>query len=169
MDEHGEAWFFYPSSSSNECDRYVVYNYVENTWYTGNLERSAGCDSGPFEYPLMADPNDYLIYEQEVGFSYIGSDLPFAETGPIALADGEQVMSVTKLIPDEKTNGDVVAIFKTRFSPNGTERSYGPYSMSDPVSMRFTGRQIRMRLEGTRATDWRSGINRIGYAVGGKR
>ena len=169
MDEHGEAWFFYPSSGSNECNRYVVYNYVENTWYTGNLSRSAGCDSGPFEYPMMADPEDYLIYEHEVGFAYTGSDLPFAETGPIALGDGEQVMSVTKLIPDEKTNGDVLATFKTRFTPNGTERTYGPFTMADPVSMRFTGRQVRMRIEGTRATDWRSGINRLGYAVGGKR
>ena len=58
-------------------------------------------------------------------------------------------MSVTEMIPDEKTQGNVNATFKTRFYPNDTERSYGPFTMSNPTSMRFTGRQVRLRVEGT--------------------
>jgi len=73
------------------------------------------------------------------------------------------------MLPDERTQGDVTATFKTRFYPNGTERSYGPFSMSNPVSMRFTGRQIRMRISGARLADWRVGINRIDVVQGGKR
>ena len=76
---------------------------------------------------------------------------------------------MTELIPDEKTQGDVNAVFKSRFYPNGTERSYGPYSLSNPTSVRFTGRQIRMRVEGQRLSDWRVGINRVDVATGGRR
>ena len=165
---YGEIFWFYPSSGSTENDRYVVYNYVEGTWYTGDLARTSGVDHGAFPLPIWADADDKKIYEHEVGFDY-GSLTPFAETGPIIIGTGEAVASVTQMLPDERTQGDVTATFKTRFYSNGTERSYGPFSMSNPVSMRFTGRQIRMRISGARLADWRVGINRIDVVQGGKR
>ena len=78
-------------------------------------------------------------------------------------------MNVTDLIPDERTQGDVTVTFKTRFYPNDTERSYGPYNMANPTSVRFTGRQVRVRIEGANLTDWRAGINRLEVKQGGKR
>lgn len=165
---YGEIWWFYPSGASTENDRYVVLNYNENTWYIGELARTAGADRGAFKNPTMADPTSKKIYEHEVGLAYDGMT-PFAETGPIRLGVGDQVMSVTEMIPDEQTQGDVTATFKTRFHPNDTERSYGPFSMSNPTSIRFTGRQIRMRVEGERLADWRVGINRIDVTAGGRR
>ena len=164
----GEVWWFYASGSSIENDRYVVFNYIENTWHVGELSRTAGCDRGAFPLPQFANPTDYKIYEHEVGFNY-DSLVPFAETGPIKIGSGEQVMRVTEMIPDEKTQGDVSATFKTRFYPNGTERTYGPYDMSNPTSIRFTGRQIRLRVEGDQLTDWRVGSNRIEVMPGGRR
>jgi hypothetical protein len=35
-----EIWWFYPSSSSTENDRYVVYNYEQQIWYYGTLART---------------------------------------------------------------------------------------------------------------------------------
>lgn len=165
---YGEIWWFYPSSQSTENDRYVAYNYIENTWYIGNLARTAGVDRGVFRQPMWADADNYKIYEHEIGLEY-GGLTPYAETGPIMLGTGNQVVSVVEMLPDEKTQGDVQAVFKTRFQPNGTERSYGPYSMSNPTSMRFTGRQVRMRVEGARLADWRVGINRLDAIAGGRR
>ena len=78
-------------------------------------------------------------------------------------------MHVTKLIPDELTQGDVTATFKTRFHPNDTERTYGAYTMSNPTSIRFTGRQVKMRIDGTRLTSWRLGTMRLDVSPGGKR
>ena len=164
----GEVTWFYPSSSSTENDRYATYNYTENTWMIGDLARTAGADRSAFRQPIMADPDDYKIYEHEIGFDY-GTLTPFAETGPFRIGTGDQVMSVTELLPDEKSQGDVNATFKTRFYPNGVERSYGPYSMSNPTSVRFTGRQVRMRIEGVRLADWRVGINRVEAVGGGRR
>jgi hypothetical protein len=165
---YSEVWWFYPSGGSTENDRYVVWNYAENTWSTGNLARTAAVDHGAFRHPLWADPADNHIYEHEIGFDY-GSLTPFAESGPIMLASGDEVASVVEMIPDEKTQGDVQAVFKTRFYPNGTERSYGPYSMSNPTSLRFTGRQLRIRVEGERLANWRIGVNRLDIIPGGRR
>lgn len=164
----GEIWWFYPSGGSTENDRYVVLNYVEGTWYIGELDRTAGSDRGAFRQPIWAKASDKKIYEHEIGLEY--DDLtPFAESGPFRIAAGDTVMSAVEMLPDEKTQGDVNATFKTRFYPNGTEREYGPFNMSNPTSLRFTGRQIRLRVEGQRYTDWRVGINRLDVIEGGRR
>ena len=76
---------------------------------------------------------------------------------------------VTSLIPDEKAQGEVNLTFKTRFYPNGTETSHGPFATSNPTSVRFTGRQIRMRVEGAALSDFRVGNMRVDIQAGGRR
>ena len=162
-----EIWWFYPSADSLECDRYVAYDFVENIWITGEMDRTAGVDRGVFRYPMFI-ASDGTLYEHEIGYNY-GSSTPYAETGPISIGVGDNLMNVVELIPDEKTQGDVSATFKTRFYPNGAESEYGPFSMSNPTSVRFQGRQVRMRVEGSVATDWRVGIMRLDARQGGRR
>ena len=162
-----EIWWFYPSGASTECDRYVAYDYSQNVWITGDLGRTAGVDRGVFSKPMWIAA-DGVLYEHEVGFAYSGAS-PFCESGPIALGAGDQVMSVRQLIPDERTLGDVAATFKTRFYPTSEEREYGPFSMANPTSVRFTGRQVRMRVDGNNAADWRVGIMRLDAVAGGLR
>ena len=164
----GEIFWFYPSGDSTENNRYAAYNYIENTWYTGNLPRTAGVDRGAFRQPIWASADNYKIYEHEIGFDY-DNLTPFAESGPIMIGSGETVASVIEMIPDEKTKGDVNVTFKTRFYPNGIERDYGPFDMSLPTSMRFTGRQIRLRIDGVALGDWRVGVNRLDVVAGGRR
>jgi len=162
-----EIWWFYPSADSLECDRYVAYDFVENIWITGEMDRTAGVDRGVFRYPMFI-ASDGTLYEHEIGYNY-GASTPYAETGPISIGAGDNLMNVVELIPDEKTQGDVSATFKTRFYPNGAESEYGPFSMSNPTSVRFQGRQVRMRVEGSVATDWRVGIMRLDARQGGRR
>jgi hypothetical protein len=59
------------------------------------------------------------------GLNYDGAE-HFVESGPISIGNGDNVLKATMLIPDEKTQGDVTATFKTRFYPNDAERSHGP-------------------------------------------
>ena len=33
--EFGEVFWFYPSASATENDKYVVYNYEQKIWYVG--------------------------------------------------------------------------------------------------------------------------------------
>ena len=163
----GEVWWFYPSGSSTEIDRYVVYDYQENIWFIGELERTTGVDSGVFTSPVWFDTSG-TAYNHEVGSNYDGT-YPWIESGPINIGQGDDVMHVTQLIPDELAQGNVTATIKSRFYPNGEEREYGPYSMSNPTSLRVTGRQIRIRFNGQNNGDWRIGKMRINVQSGGKR
>ena len=166
--EYGEIWWFYPSQGSTECDTYVSYDYLEKHWEIGSLDRTTGADQGVFDEPLWVDATG-VIYEHELHGVSHGSLTPFAETGPISLGNGDSVMRVNELIPDEETQGDVNFTFKTRFYPNDTERSYGPYTASNPTSVRFTGRQMRMRVEATSNSDLRIGTIRVKAEAGGRR
>ncbi len=109
MAQHGEIWWFYPSGGSNECDRYVALDYKEGHWTFGQIDRTCGVPRGVFKYPLWADSLGNL-WEQEVGLNYDGAAI-FAESGPISLGAGDQVMAATSMIPDEATQGDVTATF----------------------------------------------------------
>lgn len=163
----GEIWWFYPSNAATECDRYVVWNYRENHWTVGALGRTIGSDIGVFDNPIAIDASGF-VYDHEIGWLY-DSAVPFAETGPIELGNGDQVMVVRSMVPDERTQGDVSAKFKLRFYPNATETTFGPYAMSAPTDLRFTGRQVRMRVEAVRNADWRVGTMRLEAVAGGGR
>jgi len=162
-----EVWWFYPSEDSVENNRYVTYDYKDNIWTFGELSRTAAIDTGILRFPVWTTADGYL-YFHEYGFNHGGASV-FVESGPISIGAGDQVMKVTKLIPDELTQGQVTATFKTRFYPNDTERSYGPYTMDNPTSVRFTGRQIRARFDSAVNNDWRVGSMRIDATGGGGR
>lgn len=163
--EFNEVWWFYPSSESTECDRYVAFNYVENHWSIGALDRTSGFDRGVFNNPVWFAPNG-KAYDHENGTNLNG-DTAYAQSGPFEI--GETVMMATMLIPDEKTQGQVQATFKARYYPNGPETSHGPYNMAAPTDVRFTGRQVAMRVTGQSNTAWRWGVPRLDVRSGGRR
>ena len=166
--QYNEVWWFYPSAASNENDSYVVWDYVENHWTIGTLARTAGTDRSVFRNPIMIG-TDGLIYDHEVGVNYSGA-LPYAESGPVQIGNGDNIMYVNELIPDERNQGGVTATFKTRYYPNDDETSYGPYSLTNPTSVRFNGRQVKMRVTTTSPpTDWRVGTQRLNAIAGGRR
>tara|TARA_Y100000385_G_scaffold187269_1_gene193577 strand:- start:8831 stop:10309 length:1479 start_codon:yes stop_codon:yes gene_type:complete len=165
--QHGEIWWFYPSGTSTENDRYVALDYKEGHWTTGELDRTAGVDQGVFKNPIWADASGNL-YNQETGYTH-GTTKPYAESGSISLGNGDSIMKVTQLIPDEKTQGQVEVTFKTRFHPNDTETSHGAFTLGNPTDVRFQGRQVRIKVQGTGNDNWRSGVMRIEANAGGRR
>ena len=165
--EYGEVWWFYPSASSVEIDSYVLYNYREGHWNIGILGRTAGTGRGAFDHPMLVSADGY-IYEHDVGFEY-DSELLFCESGPVQIGNGDNLMAVNQLIPDELNQGEVTATFKTKFYPNGVESSFGPYSMSNPTSVRFTARQVKMRVDSNGNNNWRVGTMRLNTNQGGRR
>jgi hypothetical protein len=165
--QFGEIWWYYPSSQSTENDSYVTYNYRENHWNIGTLARTAGVDSGVFTYPLMVSTDGY-IYEHEVGFAYDSASV-YAESGPVQLGNGDNIMSVRQVVPDEQTLGEAVVSFKTRNYPTGTQSTFGPYTAANPTSVRFSGRQVNMRVTGNTLADWRIGVMRLEAVPSGKR
>ena len=165
--QFGEVWWLYAGEASTEVNKYVTYNYRENHWAVGSLERTTGIGRGAFDKPLMVSV-DGVVYEHEAGLNHSGAQV-FAESGPIQIGTGDNIMVVKGVVPDEETQGDVRAVFKTKFYPNAEERSYGPYTMANPTSTRFTARQVKMRIEEVEQSDWRVGTMRLDATQGGRR
>jgi hypothetical protein len=161
---YSEAWWFYPSEASTENDRAVVYNYKEGHWTLHQISRLSMCDHGVFTYP-MACSSDGYVYDHETGVSW-GSD-PYAESGPAEIGEGDRIMRVRRAIFDERTAGDVELTLYGRNWPNGTETTYGPYTSANPVSVRLSGRQVRMRVDFQ--GDGQFGAPRFDVAEGSKR
>lgn len=166
--EFGEVWWFYPSATSLECDRYVVWNYRENHWSAGALARTAGVDAGAAPHPVMIAPTGE-VYEHEIGQNR-GDEVPFLESGPFQIGSGERVASVQSLIPDEKTRGDVSATLYTAMRPTDTETAHAITSLdAGRYDVRLMARHFRLRLEEARQTDWRVGTLSLGIRQAGRR
>lgn len=168
--DQGEVWWFYPSSASDECDRYVAWAYREsarqqrNVWTIGTLSRLGGSGRGVYPTPLMVDAGGYL-YEHETGVSYGGAE-PYIETGPIELGQGDLQAEVQRLIPDELADGDVTATFYGRLWPDGPETVLGPLIVTSPTDLLFQAREIRVRFTGAAGVSWRIGAMRLDLAPG---
>lgn len=161
-----EVWWFYPSNGADECNKYVAYDYRENHWLIGDLTRSTGVDSGPFQEPWWVVNS--AAYRHEAGYGHESAAV-FLESGPIDFADGDTVARVTEVIPEEDTQGEVSLKFKTKFYPNDTETTHGPYNPANPMSVRFTGRQVKLRIDGGEGNNWRFGDLRMRASGGGRR
>jgi len=163
-----EIIWFYPSGSSTECDRYVLYNYGMDTWAIGTMPRTAGESKGVFPYPIYISP-DGKLWAHETGRDF-GGDVPFIESGPVEMGDASRVYSIVGIIPDEKVAGQVQARFRTRFWPTGPVTEHGPYALTrQPTSVRFSGREISVRVESAGAHDWRLGRFRFDHVLRGGR
>lgn len=170
-----EVWWTYPSKgrASYENDKYVAYNFAEGFWMMGDLDRSAGIDRGVYEYPVMLDPSGFM-YEHEFGADRTGMSV-FAETGPIEIGEGENLMRVQRIIPDDRVLPDdqtLGAIEMTLFGAaqaTGVERSVGPFTPSEVQPCRITARQVRLRVDELLATNWRVGIPKLGVIPVGRR
>ena len=105
-EEFSEVWFFYPSLTDDEREitRYVIYNYEENSWSIGSLERYAWLAAGVLNKPLAAgeDTSVKYIYEHEKGFNNdTGSmDGVFVESADIDIADGDNFVFLKRILPD---------------------------------------------------------------------
>ena len=83
----------------------------------------------------------------------------------VLIGPAEIALTLILLGPSE----DVNVTFKTRFYPNASETTHGPFTPTNPTSVRFSGRQIRMRVEGQQPTVWRVGNMRVDTIAGGRR
>ena len=183
--DKSEVGWFYCSSSSEEIDRYVIYNYLEKIWFYGQLTRTAWLDSGIVNYP-RAVSGGYL-YQQEIGFDDDGSPMTnvFIESSDMDIGDGEQFSFIKRIIPDYKfiqddNNCNVNIVLKTRNFPGDTLTTNSTSSISADTQQAFVrsrSRQIALRFEsdddatdnGNLGIGWRLGATRIDIKPDGRR
>ena len=154
---------FYPKNDT-EVSAYVSYNYEEGHWALGSLARSGANPAGIFTRPLCFDTSGY-VYEQEIGGVYKDEGdtaiVPFAQSGPIELGDGDRLVSATKYIPDITSTGDGTLTFSYQMYPTSTASTTSSITLSEPTSIRFQGRQFTMKVESATANSWNLGVPRI--------
>ena len=186
-----EVWWFYPSASSANVDRYVVYNYQQKVWYYGTLDRGAWIDRGVNSNPVASGLDGYL-YTHEAGTDD-GSTNPaspinaFIESSQFDIGEGNNFAFVTRIIPDvafENTSNDAPTAdmtLKARNFPGGdftqTENSPVTRTSTVPVQqfttqsyVRLRGRSMTLRVASdTAGTGWRLGTPRIDIRPDGRR
>lgn len=170
---YGEVWWFYPAGNATEPSDYVIWNYRENHWTIGQLARTAWTDLGAFQYPLAVGTDNH-IYRHDDGRLADGvSKAPstYMRSGAIDIDDGEQIIHVRKILPDEKASGAVSVTAFVRQTPNGTETEKGPYVVRADgyTDARFSGRQVALQVNAVDDSDWRIGKFRLEGTVGGRR
>ena len=176
-----EVFWFYPSADSTEIDRYVKFNFTENTWDLGTLSRTAWVDYGIHNNPRASGiaSGTNFVYVHETGDDNDGLPMTsFIESADFDIGDGEQFMFVSRLIPDiDITSSDADAsvnyILKTRNYPGDsltTNSTNAVKSSTEQAFLRSRSRQIALRIESS-TTDitWTMGDLRLDIRPDGRR
>ena len=109
--DFSEVYWFYPVGTGNtECTNYVSYNYMEDSWSIGTLTRAAWIPANTRTNPIAADAitssNNNYLYSHEVGHDADGLAMnAYIESGGIQMGDGEDFMSISRMIPDFEFRG----------------------------------------------------------------
>jgi len=105
--EFNEVVWFYMSGNSGvtDIDSYVIYNYQDQIWYYGSLERTAWIDATIADHPTGL--NDGWMYSHEkgnddgqpLGAAPVGISA-YIQSADIDIGDGDQFMLTRRIIPD---------------------------------------------------------------------
>jgi len=191
--EFNEVIWFYCSANSSQIDRYVIYNYQENVWYIGTMNRSTWVDQGVFNVPQATEyynnsteattqtlngvsPGRSFIYEHETGTTKNGAIMEsYLTSGDVDIADGDQFMFIRGYIPDFKNlQGTVKMNLLSREFPADTQTESGVIDITSStrdVNTRARGRQIAVKILSDSSVDdnWRFGTLRVDARPDGKR
>lgn len=124
---YNEVWWSYCSANSTVVDRYVVYNYLENTWHYGDWLNSNGANQGRtvwLDSALRTAPmacaygvaggasNATLVYHETGVDDGAGtSTLPiysYAQSSDFDIGDGHNYGFVWRMIPDLTFDGSII-------------------------------------------------------------
>lgn len=146
--EYSEVWWLYQSLSSTttEVDSYVTWNYEQNTWHTGRLDRTAGEDRGVLSSVVMCS-SDGEIYNHEQAQTIVGDDEVFITSGSLEI--GEKHLAVRYIYPDTENGAGTTYTLNGRQLPNAQSYDYGPYpyQAERPIPTRAIGKLLKLRVD----------------------
>ena len=189
--QFNEVGWFYCSSGVTTIDRYVVFNYAENSWTIGQLSRSAWMDEGIFDAPVATytTANVGYLYDHETGNDADGSpmDNVYIQSSDFDMQpDGDYYTFIRKIIPDVKFTGNggsdqtINFVLKSRDFPGDsltTDTTQNVTSTTQRLDTRVRARQLTFRVESdddntqdTRlGVGWRLGDTRMDVKPDGRR
>ena len=191
-----EVWWFYCSSDSLVSDRYVVYNYLENVWYYGNMGRTAWLDSGLLSLPVAATYNHELVqHEDGVDANDLGTPTALAayiSSSEFDIGDGNNFAYVWRMLPDLTFENSVststgtaptvaMTLYPLQNSGSGTGTAAGAsvvkgstYNITEEytgiIYTRVRGRQMIFKIASDQiGTTWQLGSPRLDLRPDGRR
>ena len=196
-DAFSEVWWYYCSANSDTIDKYVVYNYLENNWYYGNLARTAWVDTPLRNVPVAAGYGGQILYH-ETGNDDGSVNPPapiecFIQSSDFDIGEGHNFGFVWRIIPDLTFDGSTAPAPSVDFSvrprqfpgsPYGAtnnpavtsnnnysaQRTYNVQQFTPQVNVRLRGRQMAMRVGSTGlGVAWQLGAPRIDIRPDGKK
>jgi len=179
--EFDEVGWFYCSAGGTTISKYVVFNYEENVWSIGELNRTAWIDEGIFDAPIGAYTTSDVgyLYNHETGNDADGSpmDNVYIESSDFALGNGEEFQSISKIIPDIKFTGNggsdqtINVVLKQRNYPGeslSTDSTNTCTATTTKIDTRLRARQAALRIESD--DDGSVGVRSgVGFRVGAMR
>ncbi len=192
--EYSEVIWVYPSQTNSlanggtgENDRYVIFNYKDQIWYYGTIDRSAWIDRGTRPFPI-ASHGGYL-YNHEFEYDDDGAPMnSYVESSVMDIEDGDRFSLVTKVVPDLTFNGSTAlsspqATFtlNARQNPgaasNSTSSGAAIRTSSSPVetfteqlNLRVRGRSFSIKIDSSAlGTKWKLGSPRVDIRPDGRR
>jgi len=190
---YNEIIWYYPSANASQIDRAVAYNYLEGTWYTLSLGRTTWLGAYVYEKPIATEYNASatanvstilgltagasFIYEHESGNNQADGTAitAFLETGSVEIADGDQLMSISKLVPDfdNLTNTMTARLTLEQYpqSSSNVTSNASITSTTEKVSVRGRGRAVKIRYTTNTVDDtpWRLGSQKLEIRPDGRR
>ena len=156
------------SSTTAECNRYVIYNYLEDHWTIGSLDRTVWADDSVYLYPLAADTSGNTYYHDYGDTANGSSFYSYLRSGEFDLQDGQQIAFVNRIVPDftqkdgDPMSGNITITLRGRKAPGDSNVvTRGPYTVSAAtlyIPYRHRARQISMIIESSSGDSaWRMG------------
>ena len=166
-------WFYVTNPDNNpqpQVNKCVIYNYLEQSWYVGTLNRTTWVDRSVFQFPLATEylPNTAAnttptviglsngasnYYKQEFGTEADGSAMQsFIQSGDFNIDEGgEQLMRIARFIPDFRDQtGNVSVTWSFKNYPYGnviSQTALTVQTTDTKKDMRGRGRQANFKIE----------------------
>lgn len=155
--DYSELWWLYQSVGATECDSYVAYNYRENIWYHGKMDRTLILDKYPMANVLGVSSTG-LLYDHEVPNAGYSGALPYITSGPVEAQNGKRLLGMAYLLPDDEPDGNVSLRIDVRDAPKLPPR----YSMNFALTALtpttgIMGRDIRFTFQSVGNQQWTLG------------
>lgn len=176
-----EVIWFYPSANSVENDSYAIYNYGEQTWTIGQLQRTSWLDMGRANYPIATDRDYGRLYYHEYGDDADGQPLvSWIESADVDSNGGDHYLFLSRLIPDVLFRGtaplaqqSVGLTVLSRPTPGAQKQISAVLTVAQNTGqqyIRVRERQISFRIESDAlGVSWRLGTLRTDLQPDGMR
>lgn len=147
-DDSEVTWYYPVGDASADITNYVTFNYLEDNWSIGTLDRGAFIHAPTKEFPIAASnslTSDNYLYIHEFGHTADGEPInAFIASGGIGLGDGESFLSLRRVIPDFTFRGRESAV-DLSLEVRGKDFPLDSESVLDTASINSSTGQYHLR------------------------